>query len=321
MSRLEPRSVRAVAEKDFRDAVRSRALLVLTAAFVVFFAVAAYLFADQVQQALDTAANASNASQAQQAQQIRDRLTSDAFLGSLTQVTRLIIPLTGVVVSYAAVVGERESGTLKLLLALPHSRLSVVLGKFVGRSGVVTVPVLLGFLVAAPIFPLLGVPFKPVGFVAFALATALIGVVFVAISLGASAAFPSSRGTVIVLLLLFVQFTLLWGPISNFFVRRVPSWLSLDLGNLARIKLFLVARHINPVRAYESLVASVGPQSPLQARTSLLGRFQGQFATQLLQQNGGLPVYLTDGALVVYLLLWVAVPLALGYWAFEAADL
>jgi ABC-2 type transport system permease protein len=312
-------SVRVVAEKDFRDAIKSRALLVLGAVFVVFFASAAFFFADQVSQALQSAANASNASQAQQAQQVRESLDSNAFLDTLTQVTRLLIPLTGIVVSYAALVGERESGTMKLLLALPHSRLSVVLGKLVGRSGVVAVPVLLGFLVAAPVFLVLGVTLEPVGFLAFALATALIGVVFVAISLGASAAAPTARRAVVGVVGLYVLFTLLWGQFSNAVFQRISD--NTDLGNEALIQVFLVLRHVNPVRAYESLVASVGPQSPLDARTSVFGGFQGQFFAQTLEQGSGLPVYLTDPALVVYLLLWIVVPVALGYWAFERADL
>ena len=313
------RSVRVVAEKDFRDAIKSRALLILGAVFVVFFASAAFFFADQVSQALQNAANASNGTNATQAQQIRDSLNSDAFLSTLTQITRLLIPLTGIVVSYAALVGERESGTMKLLLALPHSRLSVVLGKLLGRSGVVAVPVLLGFLVAAPVFPILGVTLEPVGFLAFALATALVGIVFVAISLGASAAASTARRAVVGVVGLYVLFTLLWGQFSNAVFRRIAE--NTDLGNEALVKVSLVVRHVNPVRAYESLVASVGPQSPLQARTSVFSGLQGQFYAQALQQGGGLPFYLTDPALVVYLLLWIVVPVALGYWAFERADL
>ena len=311
-------SIRVVAEKDFRDAIKSRALLILGAVFVVFFASAAFFFADQVSQALQNAANTSNGTNATQAQQIREGLTSDAFLNTLTQITRLLIPLTGIVVSYAALVGERESGTMKLLLALPHSRLSVVLGKLAGRSGVVAVPVLLGFLVAAPVFPLLGVTLKPMGFLAFALATALIGIVFVAISLGASAAASTARRAVVGVVGLYVLFTLLWGQFSNAVFQRVSE--NTDLGNQALIKVFLVLRHVNPVRTYESLVASVG-QSELQARASLFSGFQRLGITQTLEQGGGLPVYLTDPALVVYLLLWVVVPVALGYWAFERADL
>lgn len=315
MSRLDLDKVEAVAKKDFQDAIRSRALLVLTTVFVVFFAASAYFFADQVQQAIDQAANSSNATRAEAARQVGERLTSDAFLQALTQVTRLLIPLTGIVVAYASLVGERASGTLKLLLALPHSRLGVVLGKFWGRSAVVAAPVLLGFLVAAPVFPLLGVTFKPVNFALFAVATAFVGVVFVALSVGVSAAAPTSRRAVITVVGLYALFTLLWGQFTNSIVQQVSK--HTDLGNAALIELLVAVRHLNPVATYESLVASIG-QAQLQARVGLFGRFQGQLYAQ---QLGELPIYLTDGALVAYLLLWIVVPLAAGYWAFEQADL
>lgn len=315
MTEFDLDSVEAVAKKDFQDAIRSRALLVLTTVFVVFFAASAYFFADAVQQQLQAAANTSNASQAQAARQVQQGLTSDAFLDALTQVTRLLIPLTGIVVAYASLIGERESGTLKLLLALPHSRFDVVAGKLAGRSAVVAAPVLLGFLVAAPIFPILGVTFNAVNFALFALATAFIGVVFVALAVGISAAAPSNRIAVVTVVVPYAFFTLLWGQFANAVIREVSN--NTDLGNTALIKVFLVLKHLNPVGTYQSLVASIG-QDALAARVSLVGGFQGQF---FAQQLGEVPIYLTDAALVVYLLLWVVVPVVLGYWAFQAADL
>lgn len=317
MTEIDPDSIVAVARKDFRDAIRSRGLLLLTAVFVVFFAVAAYVSAEALQQQLQQAANSGNASQAQRARQIQQNLNSDAFLKNLTQVTRLLIPLTGIVVAYASVVGERESGTLKLLLSLPHSRLDVLLGKLGGRSAVVGLPVLLGFLVAAPIFPLLDVPFEAVHFAVFALLTAFVGVVFVAISVGTSAAAPTNRWAMIPVVILYAFFTLLWGRVAKFSVGKIADWT--DLADQTLLKLLVTARHLNPIAAYESLTLSLY-QPDLSARVGLitsnpLGR------RAYMQMLGDVPIYLTDGALVIYLLLWIVVPIALGYWVFEQADL
>jgi len=52
------------------------------------------------------------------------------------------------IAAYLAIAGERESGSLKLLLGLPPSRGEVLVGKFLGRSGVVAIGLVLGFLVS-----------------------------------------------------------------------------------------------------------------------------------------------------------------------------
>jgi ABC-2 type transport system permease protein len=312
---FDPRSVRVVAEKDFRDAIRSRALLLLTTVFVVFFAAAAFFFADQIQQAIDTAAASNNTTDQQAAAQVRQRLTSNSFLEGLMDVTRLFVPLIGIVVAYASVIGERESGTLKLLLSLPHSRLSVVLGKVAGRGAVVGLPVLLGFLVAAPVFPLLGVRFEPISFALFALITVVLGATFVSLAVGVSAASDTNRRVIVTLVGLYAVFTLLWGRVTNTLVGQVAD--RTDLGRRALIELNVAVKHFNPIALYESLAR--GRYGSAEVQVSLFSR--PPLRELYVQQYGSLPVYLTDAAFVVYLLLWLVVPLALGVLAFEKLDL
>lgn len=308
---LEPHSVRAVAEKDFRDAVRSRALLLLSVVFVVFFTAAAFFFADSVQQALQGSGQS---------------VDSDSFLQALTTVTRLVVPLIGLILAYAAIVGERESGTVKLLLSLPHSRLDVVVGKFLGRSAVVALPVLLGFLAAVPVFPATGVEFKPLGYAGFAILTVLVGMVFVGIALGASAS-STTRRSIIGSVGLFALFTLLWGQISQAIAQRasenlggINDTLGTDFGGPALSKFYLVVHHLNPLATYESLTAGIIYDDPVIARVSVVAR--NQFEQQAFaQQVGDLPGYLSTPVLVLYLLAWIVVPVALGYLVFERKDL
>jgi ABC-2 type transport system permease protein len=302
-------SALVVARKDFEDAIRSRGLLLLAAVFIVFFVASSFFFADRVTDALQQQA-------AQQGQQAS--ISSDTYLEALTQITRLLVPLVGIVVAYASIVGERESGTLKLLLALPYSRLDVVLGKFAGRSGVLALPVVLGFLLAAPVFPIAGVTFNAVNYAAFALLTVAIGVVFVALALGTSAIASTSRRAVIGVFGLYALFTLLWGQVARAAANELRT--TADLETSAAIEAWLGVQHLNPIATYQSLVASVGPTTTLQARVGVLpgGGLQSRVYAQ---QLGEVPVYLSDPALVAYLGLWVVVPLALGYATFQRADL
>ncbi|PSQ24577.1 hypothetical protein BRD04_01125 [Halobacteriales archaeon QS_9_67_17] len=300
MTSLDPDSVRAVARKDFEDAVRSRALLVLGGVFVVFFLAAAFFFTDLIGTA---------GSQEQQSQ-----LTSNSFLRSLSNVTRLLVPLTGAVVAYASVIRERESGSLKLLLSLPHSRLDVLVGKLLGRGAVLTLPVVFGLLVAVPLFPVAGISFDAGTYLFFTALTVLVGLTFVGIGLGASAAATTERRAVVGTFVPYVVFSLLWGQILNRATQRLSE--ALDLQQQGTLEAYFLLRALNPLAAYKMVASNVG--SP-EAQLQLFGPPSRQQA--YVPQFGELPWYLTDGAFIVLIALWVIIPVAVGYLVFEGSDL
>jgi ABC-2 type transport system permease protein len=295
-------SWQAVARKDFQDAIRSWWLWGLSAVFITFFTASAYFFADVSVQA---------------GQQQQVAVSTNTFLGVLASVTRLLIPLTAVVIAYASIVGERESGTLRILLSLPNSRADVVIGKLLGRGAVVTVPVLLGFTTALVVFPLTGIEVKLVSYLGFALLTALLGFVFVALSMGVSAAVSTSRRAVIGTFGVYFLFTLMWGQLTSAVIQRVAE--NTDWTSKTLIELFLFVRHLNPMAAYSSLTVSLTSGSAVAGRTSIVGGLQGKLFAQ--QLGNSVPLYLSDPVVLGILLAWVVIPLGLGYRLFERADL
>jgi Cu-processing system permease protein len=64
---------------------------------------------------------------------------------SLSSLTIFLVPLIALLLSYDAIVGEAERGTLLLLLAYPVSRVEVVLGKFLGHTAVLGLATCLGY--------------------------------------------------------------------------------------------------------------------------------------------------------------------------------
>ncbi len=64
---------------------------------------------------------------------------------SLASLTTFLIPLIALLLSYDAVVGEIERGTMLLLLTYPVARWQVVVGKFLGQVGVLGIATLLGY--------------------------------------------------------------------------------------------------------------------------------------------------------------------------------
>lgn len=72
-----------------------------------------------------------------------------------------ILSLLAILVAYDGVSGEKERGTLKLLLINPLSRGDVLLGKYLGAMATVTIPLVLAMLLAVPLLTLNGVRFQP----------------------------------------------------------------------------------------------------------------------------------------------------------------
>ena len=299
----------AVARKDVRDARRSYWLWGLATVLSALLAVGPVLIAVgwiQFNQPQDGSA-----------------VTTDFYIQLMVGVLAFFVPIVAIVLAYDSITGERDSGTLKLLLSLPHSRLDVVVGKALGRGAVVSVAVLVAFVVAA--IAILATPFEFAfgNYVLFALLTVVLGLAFVGLSVGFSAAADSSRRAMIGTVTMFVLFTLIWGRFANGLVQLLSN--NTDLGSDVLVPLHLFVTILNPTEAYRTLALSLLSGNPLGARVGLIGGggLQGQFLQAQYAQIVGesLPFYLSDPFVGLVLVFWmVVVPLA-GYWVFEEADL
>ena len=223
-----------------------------------------------------------------------------ALINSLSQPGAVFIPLLGLLASFNTISGERERGSLKLMLGLPHTPFDVVLGKFVGRSLVVAGAILLTSI-AVGVVALLTYAFFDLD--RFLLNTALMmyqGVVYVAIGVGVSALVSSQRRAVGVMAALLGLVFLIWdafmaalqwvfiGPLSP--GRRLPDWIQF-LGVLNPGNAFLFARRAIIPEYYE---ITVYPESPA--------------------------FFLQDWIGFVVLSVWMVLPLGLGYQRFVRTE-
>lgn len=64
---------------------------------------------------------------------------------SLSSLSIFLIPLIALMLSYDAIVGEMENGTMLLLLTYPVRRWQIITGKFIGHTAVLTVATILGY--------------------------------------------------------------------------------------------------------------------------------------------------------------------------------
>jgi len=130
---MEWKQILTLAAKEFRDRMRNRWVLAVALVFTVFSLVITYFGG---------------------AQQGQLGFRSIEFtIASLVSLVIYLIPLIALLLGFDAVVGERERGSLDLLLALPITRLELLLGKYLGLAAALTLSTLSGFgLVALLLF-------------------------------------------------------------------------------------------------------------------------------------------------------------------------
>lgn len=217
-----------------------------------------------------------------------------------------VIPFVALGLSYRSVVGERESGTMQFLLGFPNRRLDVVVGKALSRiAATATIATIGGVAGLVTLFALYdGVsPGEPLLVV---LGLVLVSVVYAAVGVAISAGTDSSTkavgGAFGVYLLLFF----LWN--------RIPQaifWLveGTTPGGATRPAWYALVTRLNPGTAIGDLTV---------ARFEWMrdGAYVSNEPTAAMVA-GDVPFYLSDPAAVVVVLVWLVVPLAIGYRRFR----
>ena len=159
---LQWRQVQAVAAKEFRDRLRNRWVLAVAVVFTVFSLLITYF---------------GSAAQGQ----IGPR-SIELTIASLVSLVIYLIPLIALLLGFDAIVGERERGSLDLLLALPITRLELLLGKYLGLAGALTLSTVSGFALVAL---LLYQSFSWAGlyhYAGFVLSSVLLGLAFLSLA-------------------------------------------------------------------------------------------------------------------------------------------
>ena len=219
-------SLPAVAKKDLQDTVRSRAMVVLVVLFSALVSVMAYAVRP-----------------AGEGQGFETEILLSFFVGPILVTT--LVPLVAVVIGYNAVSGERESGSLKLLLSLPHSRADVVFGKVIGRAAALSLAIAVGFLVPAVVLIAIPVAFNPGAFLGYTVFAMILGCVFVSIAVGCSAAASTQRQALIGGIGIYFVFVLLWGTLTGQLLGAFESVIDPLPVSLIQVQTFLEVANPN----------------------------------------------------------------------------
>src|SRR4051812_29218071 len=108
---------------------------------------------------------------------------------SLSSLSIFLVPLIALLLSYDAIVGEAERGTLPLLLVYPVRRWQIIVGKFLGHLAILALATFVGYGVAGLALALVagGDADALAAFALMVASSAMLGGVFIAIGYFVSA--------------------------------------------------------------------------------------------------------------------------------------
>ena len=282
MSKFNPKSVFAIAKKEFLDNIRNKWIILLTIIFVILIVLFSYvagaiggdLFGD---------------------------VQSTAIL--LVAVTALLIPLIAIILGYASISGEAESGSLYVILSYPVSRFEVLIGKLIGLGSVISVSIFIGFGLGGLVIALTSGTESIANYISFILLSIFMGLIYLSLAiLGSSISKTRTRSIGFGLLIFFwamiygtVNFAVLYATGHSF--ENIPEWF------------------------FNSVVFSPGDMH----QTAVMRVFDITEINMSMGPGPGLtftiPEFLNLGNLLVFHIIWLIVPLSLAYYFFKKRDI
>lgn len=292
-----------VARKDFEDVVQSKLIWTVLGLFVLLMGIIVLAGANEADADLGT----------------------EGFVGLFADLGAwLMIPLIGVMLGYMAIVGERQSGSLRVLFGLGFGRGEILTGKLTSRTLAMVVVTAVAIVVGLAMTIAAGASFDAWLFVRFVGLTLLLAMMFTSIAVAISAAAATRYRAMGGALGVYILFAILWHPIAAGIHYVVEGSLP---GYEAPTWYFLLTR-LNPLEAYNQVISVWIDQYVwgLIGWVTMVEDIEGDFTDPqyLLLTNrveGELPFYLTDWFAAIILIAWIVVPLALAYWWFGRVDL
>ncbi|WP_426339583.1 ABC transporter permease [Pseudoduganella sp. S-14] len=272
-ARLDWSAAATIASREFRDRLRNRWVLAVALVFAVFALAIAWF------------------GMAQQGSVGYRGI--DVTIVSLSSLVTYLVPLIALLLGYDAIVGERERGSLELLLSLPITHFELLLGKFAGLAAALAASTALGFGVALLALSNQLDARDAMHFLGFAGSAILLGLAFLSMSLCLSVLAHNrirASGLAIGLWFLFVLV----------FDMVLMGVLVLSQGALDS-SVFGALLMLNPADVFR-----------------LLNIFSSEQVQGLYGLATVMPEHMTSpGLLAGVMLAWIAVPFAIATWRFK----
>jgi Cu-processing system permease protein len=277
---INPNAIYTVAKKEFMDNVRNKWIIAMTIIFIILTIAASVLAGGgEIGKMGDT-------------------------VGALLSISSLLVPIIAIMLGYATISGEAESGALSVVLSYPVRRSEVLFGKFLGLGSVISFSVLLGFGSAGLVISATTGNSQWLSYIQFILLTMLLGLVYLSLSICCSSILKRRVTSLAAGIVVFFE-AMIIGMI--FFGALLATGGSLEdfaSGNLESMPdWFWYDPFLSPTDGYQT--------------ASTLAFDVNEFFGFTID----IPNWLNMGTIIISQLVWLITPLILAYHFFERRDI
>jgi len=278
---MEIQTIYSIAKKEFLDNWRNKWIIAVTAIFFLLTLVISYF---------GTSSSGESGWK-----------DVDDTIAIMMSVVTFLIPIIGLMLGYASIVGERERGSLSLLLSYPVHRYEVIIGKFVGLATVLSLATAIGFSISGLIIGLNveGVHWAEYGI--FIVASLLLGFVYIALAIMFSSILTKRSTALGASVFLWFFFAIIWGIVLFGILATQYNLSEITQGGWIGPTWYYLASIFNPNTAFQILVAlSIAPVAADIA--------------------GDIPSFYSIPVTLLILLFWVVIPLVISVFMMRKKD-
>lgn len=218
-------AVRAIANKELNDKLKSRWVIVIAAGFAVFTMVISYFGAAPAG--------------------VAGFRKIDATIASLTSLVTYFIPILALTLGGGIVADERDKGTLELFLSSPISVSEFILGKFSGLAIALAISTLAGFGISGIVLIVKTGAGAIGSYLIFIINSIVLGFIFLSVSFLVSILFYERSKVIAFTVFLWLLFTVLYDL-------GIIGLLIITKGGIGS-EIFSLLLMLNPVDVYRIL--------------------------------------------------------------------
>jgi ABC-type transport system involved in multi-copper enzyme maturation permease subunit len=276
---INTKAIFTIAKKEYMDNLRNKWILALTIIFIILTLVISYVSG------------------------FGELTGAEATVIGLMSISTLLVPLIAIMLGYAAISGEAETGSLSVVLAHPVKRFDVLAGKYLGLGSVLSTSILLGFGIAG-IMIMASDASDAVGYLVFICLTILLGLVYLGLSICFSA-------------ILKRRVTSLGAGIGLFFWAMIIGMVIMAIFMAQGGNLFDLGSTGMPDWMWSATMI-LSPSDMYQTAT-MLGF--GLRELGIMGVDISVPAFITMGKLMVIFATWILAPLFVAYYFFKKRDI